>query len=322
MEDPRDRSEERRGHDADLGGSARVASGQDHRVVDEELAQAHALRHDPEQHEMEHHGGDDPEGDAEDALRGEVHVVDELAPVHAGMLQDLRRNVGTQERVGDEDQDDQRQHEADGAPRDLQGRDDQAGAQDDVGRRRIALAKRLLRDHQPEPVEPPPREPQEQRRRDPRRHQHPVVGGDVGPAPRPAPELQPAGRADQGEAGEDEQEEPGQVDAHVDVFDGRPESCRPDVVGGEQDGPPVKGPRQDRAVVPDRERGVVLFLEPGGGVRVIDGRGRCGFPGRVVGIGRHRETRPERGRRPLRGLPGRFSARHRRLRCYIMPASR
>ena len=86
----RQHAEHRRGEDADLGGTAGIASGDRRRDVDEELAQADARREHAEQHEVEDERRDDADRDAVDALARHVEVVDEARPRRARMLEQAR----------------------------------------------------------------------------------------------------------------------------------------------------------------------------------------------------------------------------------------
>ena len=139
-----DGAEKGGGHHADLGRTACIAAGEDHRIVDEELAEPHALGDHAEQHEMEDDGRDDPERDAENAFLGEVHIVDELAPVDARMFQDLDGDIGAEQRIGDEHQNDAGKDRTERAPGDLQNQHHEDGAEDDVRGNRCALTKRLF----------------------------------------------------------------------------------------------------------------------------------------------------------------------------------
>ena len=102
-----------------LAGPAGIASREDRGVVDEQLSEARPLGDDAEQHEVEHDGGDDPERHAEDAFLREVHGGHEGFEIDARVLEEARE-IGSEQRVGDEDADDRRQHPSERPARDVQ----------------------------------------------------------------------------------------------------------------------------------------------------------------------------------------------------------
>jgi hypothetical protein len=233
-------AEEGRGDDADLGQPASVAAGDHRGHVDEELTEAHALRKHAEQHEVEHHCGDGPQRDAEDAFLRKVHAADVLRPVDARMLEDVDRHDLAEQRIGGEQQDDDRHVGPQGPAHRLQQDEDQHRAGHYVGDCRVAAPQRLVLEEELDAeelgIDAVPGGAHIERRGDPDQGKEPVVDRHVAVAP-PA-ERMPRSRCRAGhgrEPDEDEEQHAGQVNAHVPVTDRHANAGGDIVVKGEND---------------------------------------------------------------------------------------
>ena len=94
----RNHAEQARAEDRDLGGAAGEAAGQRGRKIDEEAAEPDARRQNAEQHVVEDVGRHDAKRDAENALAGEIEVVDDAFPGVARMRENAREATGRRAR--------------------------------------------------------------------------------------------------------------------------------------------------------------------------------------------------------------------------------
>ena len=133
----RDHAEQGRAEDRHLGRAAGIAACHPGGAVEKELAEADARGEDAEQHEVEDVGRDDAEGDAVDALGGQVEMVDELREAGARMHEDAGHGAPEQG-VEHEQAGDDRQRPADRAARRLEQHEDEHGPEHHVGGRRVA----------------------------------------------------------------------------------------------------------------------------------------------------------------------------------------
>ena len=131
---------------ADLGRSAGVAPGDARRDVQEQLTEPDTGRHHAEQHEMKHIGRHHANGDAIDALAGQVLMVNQLRPVRAGVLQQARKRPAKQ-CVGAKAQRDQRQRPAHAAPGRLEHGEEQHAAHHHVQVARVAYPHGEVLEH-------------------------------------------------------------------------------------------------------------------------------------------------------------------------------
>ena len=122
--------QERRQHHGAAGAVGLVAH-QRHREVDEELAGAGMLQERAVDREQDDQRGRDVDRNAENALERDEQMADELADVEAAMRPG-RRQIGTGKRIGDEQERDDRNDPAGGAPRRLEQEDDEDHAEHDV----------------------------------------------------------------------------------------------------------------------------------------------------------------------------------------------
>lgn len=215
------------------------------------------------------------------------------------MLEDLRGHVGAEQRIDHEHQDDQRQHKADGAPRDLQHRQDQHRAKEHIQAGRVALPQRLFGNVKAEHVKAAPADPEEQRRRHAEAGERPVIERHIAGAQRigPAP-VQAVRGPDHREAYENEQEQPCQVNAHMHMVHRRAEAGRPKVIEGKGDAGPIDDASQPGAVVARVQSGVILLLQllkrlvVEMGVQGHRGLQFRGFTGTVPGNGKWQQGSP------------------------------
>ena len=129
--------------------------------------------------------------------------------------------------------------------------------------------ERLLRDLVTEDVQPRPGDRQKERRRDTEGSERPVVNRDIAPAPhRVFFVFERALGANKRECGEYHDEQAGEVDPHVLVFDRRSEARCIDMIEGEGDGEVIESLCERRAIVAGGERRVELFLKRLGGFDV------------------------------------------------------
>ncbi|MNX90665.1 hypothetical protein D3C86_1227240 [compost metagenome] len=139
----RQHAEHRRAEYRHLGGTACIAAGHGGGHIQEQLSQPDAGGQHAEQHKVEHVGGHHAHRHAVHALAGQVHVVDDLGPGVARMLEQARE-VRAEHRVDHEDDGDDGQRPAHGAPRGLQQADQEDRPHEHVLRQRVAHAKRQV----------------------------------------------------------------------------------------------------------------------------------------------------------------------------------
>ena len=142
----RQHAEHGRTEHADLGRAAGIPAGDRRSDVEEQLAEADARGEHTEQDEMENISRHHADRHAINALAREVHVVDELRPAGARMLEQARKDRPG-ERVGDEDQGDDRQRPTHAAASGFKHQDDQDGPHDHIEQQRIADPEREVVEH-------------------------------------------------------------------------------------------------------------------------------------------------------------------------------
>ena len=124
-------------HDRDLGRPALGVPHEGHGQLHEILPGAGPFKNSPEEHEGKHEGGGDPQRNPEDALPGQVEVVDDAAERVAAMGEDPR-HVGAEKAVQDENAGDDHQGQPHGPARGFQDQDDGQDSHREVHGRRVA----------------------------------------------------------------------------------------------------------------------------------------------------------------------------------------
>ncbi len=139
----RQHAEHRRAEHRDLGRSARILARNRGGNVKKQPPQPDARGQHAEQHEMKYISRHHAHRDAVDALARQVLMIDDLAPVIAGVPEQSGERAACQ-RIHHEDDGDHRQWPAHRAPRRLQQRDDQDRPHDHVERLRVADPERQV----------------------------------------------------------------------------------------------------------------------------------------------------------------------------------
>jgi hypothetical protein len=256
------------------------------------LPQADARGQHAEQHEVKDIGRHHADGDAVDALAGEVLVVDQLAPARAGMFEQAREDR-TGQRIDHESNRDQGQRPAHAATRGLEQQHQQDRAHRDVECTRIADTKGQvvedIRDVQ-------------HRQRD-RERKQPIDPRHAAGRPRTACGSLHVGarRMAEREHDEDQAEHEGQVHPAVRGLAQQTEAGRVVVEARQRDQQHLEHGRRRRPGEPEAHVGVELLLELGD--RAVVDRGAA-HPG-PLGIVFWRDIHVTRGRAPCGAPPSR-----------------